>query len=477
MLVRGFVCGLAVTLGAACSGEPASPSTRPAAPSGAARGEAVALSSAPTATASDDETPPPVAPGAEGPLYLAVRGVGVMRLEGDAFVPIFPTKEQVVDLAVGPGGSVFASYYEVGTVMIRDGKVTPISKKGVYSHFGFRSDDDVFGTPDAFEWSVDHFDGKKWTTLRRRGDFAGTFSDNKLNDLAVTSDSAWASSWNGLFRGEGGVWVKVVPSVDTQSDKPPYRLLVHEDRLIGQFDTGWFERTPTGWVKLAWPADQSMSAISKSGIAAGITRDDRQIVSWQIGSPAKLTKSEPIRAGRNQDLDVDDGGRVWVAGTFALSILDARGKIVAEYEPGTLDGVTGTIERVAVARGGPSRLPRKSSAPTWEIHGNVEIYKSSKPLASATVELCASALGCKGAPWSTSATTGADGSFVLRGVPPGDLDLDVAVPPGLDDCKTPFTESPGRLVSIARDCASAKSHVCDIGTVRVCLPFEMPPPH
>jgi hypothetical protein len=473
MLVRGFACLFAVTLGGACSGEPASPSSPPAAPSGAAGAETVAPTSAPTA--SDDETPP-LPPGAEGPLYLAVRGVGVVRLEGDGFVPIFPTQEQVVELAVGPGGSLFASYFEVGTVMIRDGKVTPISKKGVYSHFGFRADDDAFATPDAFEWSVDHFDGKKWTTLRRRGDFAGTFSDNKLNDLAVTSDAVWASSWNGLFRGADGAWSKTVASVDTQTDRPPYRLLAHGDRLIGQFDSGWFERTSTGWVKLAWPADQAMAAISRSGIAVGVTRDDRRVVSWPLGSTAKPRTSDPTRAGRTQDVDVDDGGRVWIAGSFALSVVDARGKLVAEYEPGTLAGVTGTIERVAVARGGPARLPSKTDAPKWEIRGRVEIYRSSKPLASATVDLCASALGCKGAAWSTSATTGADGAFVLRGVPPGDLDLDVAVPPGLDDCKTPFTESPGRLVSIARDCAAAKDHVCDIGTVRVCLPFEMPPP-
>jgi hypothetical protein len=474
MSVRKRLLATALAIAAsACSPDRVKPSQPSAVRSD---GSAVpSIGPAPSASASaGDASEGAWAPGSAGEVYLAVAKQGILRIEGDKAVIVYSTSEEVVDMALSPSGALFASFYEIGTIKIRGANAEAISKTP-YQKFGIRSDTDVWATPDEFSWAVHHYDGKSWTAVKKREDFKGKFDDNKLDGLVVTPDAVWVSSWNGLFRGSGKAWDKIEPP---ESEKPPWQLFVKESKIVGWFSAGFFEfeRDGARWSKLAWPGDHALAAVSPSGVAVGVAAEDkRRIRIGKLGVKAAMVTSAPTKSAWIADASIDDGGRAWIAGDYSFIVMSPAGKVLAEFEPGMLAGIEGKIERVAVRSGGLARLPAKASPLPWEIRGVVQIYKSSAPLADARVFICAAHSNCAGGGWKVSTMTAKDGSFVLRDVPPGDFSITVEVPSGIRDCETPFTASPGRSISIARDCAKSPGQSCDIKTIRVCLPFEMPP--
>jgi hypothetical protein len=324
-----------------------------------------------------------------------------------------------------------------------------------------------------------HYDGKRWTEVRRRAQFPGRFDDNKLDDLAVTSDAVWVSTWNGLWRGAGADWRRIEPPAG--EDRALF-LFVSRDRLIAHFIGGYFIRDGAGWRRLNWPRGAGqLRAVSDVGLGAGVIPDRPRVTIGSIDGEGRTVTSGVIRGSTIRELTVDQSGRVWVVTDFALSVLDRAGRTVAEWTPGTLLGLTGKVARVAVVGGGPARLPAARPSPSWEIVGRMQVYKSHAALANAALELCPepdAELGCKGAPFVRSTTTGADGSFRFTDVPEGDFRIHVRPPAGEKGCDGLFRVR-GASIALARDCKAAPGapRVCDLGTLPQCLPFEMPPPH
>ena len=465
-----MVLTMAMSLGASTCGSSRSVSDPPM------RETPTASASVSPPVESANAVTPPVSD--EGAIFLAIRGAGIVRLDGGGVTMVYPTTQTLVDMAVGPRGTVWASYYEEGTIRVRDGKAEVLSKDR-YKHFGVRAEDDVWALTDDIEWELAHYDGTKWSKIKKRADFKGRYDDNKPNDLAVTKDAVWVSSWNGLFRSSGQEWERVGLPAAIQTGQAPSRLVTTGTNLVAGFAEGYFTWSGGGWRASPWPADAWLRDMNKAGFAAGSTADSRRIV---LGSPSaanKVKSSDSIPASRIHDLTVDERGRVWIAGDYALIVLDPAGRVLAAWEPGTLRGVTGSVDRIVAAGVGPARLPGKEAISTWDILGQVNLSKSGRPLTSARVELCSSPVksGCAGAPFSRSATTGADGSFRLTGVPPGDFAIHVQVPAGIPECEGIFRVVPNAAVSVERDChvAAGAPRVCTIRPLRVCLPFEMPP--
>ncbi len=415
-----------------------------------------------------------LAPGSAGDVYLAVAKQGILRIEGDKAIIVYPTTAQIVDMALSPSGALFASFDEIGTIEIRGANARTISRTP-YQKLGIRSDTDVWATPDAFGWAVHHYDGKTWTAVKKREDFKGYYDDNKLDGFVVTPDAVWISTWNGLFRSAGTAWDKIEPP---GSEAPPWQMFAKEGKIVGWFSTGFLEWDGAHWSKLAWPGDHALAAVSPSGVAVGVAPEDkRRIRIGKLGAKDAMVTSAPTKSTWIVAAAIDDGGRAWIAGDYSFIVMSPMGKILAEFEPGMLAGVEGKIESVAVRSGGLARLPSKASPLQWEIRGVVRIYKSSAPLANARVCICAAHSRCASAGWKVSTTTAKDGSFELRDVPPGDLSIEVEVPAGIPDCESPFTDSLGKSISIARDCANSPGQRCDVKTIEACTPFEMPPPH
>jgi hypothetical protein len=427
---------------------------------------------------------PPVtdaaATGEPSSVYLAIDKVGIVRLDSDAFVPAIRTKSTMTAMTLAPDGALWASFYDDGTLRAHNGKVEKLSSKQ-YRAIAVRSGHDAWAVTEDIEWQLEHYDGSGWKKVKTRADFPGGFSDNKLNDLAITADELWISSWNGLWRLAGSTWQPIAPPAGVAAGQAPYRLLTAGKEVLARFHEGCFAREGAGWRSVQWPKDATLTTMSSAGLAAGNAHDDQRIVLGTPG-PRPIVTSEALKATRIDDIAIDESGRAWVATDYALTVVDKAGHVITAWEPGTLAGVDGRVSRVAVLGRGPARLPGARVSPRWEITGRIELYKSSKPLANITVELCPDAdaeRGCAGAPLKRTATTSPDGSFRLKDVPQGDFEIHAVVPPGVPECGGIFRVRPDRSVSISRDCKvdAGAPAVCAVPTLRTCLPFEMPPPH
>ncbi len=421
----------------------------------------------------------------EGALFLGVRGVGLVEISNGVSTLVLPAEHPIVDMAVAPSSDLWVSTYDHGTVRIRDGKVEVTSATDRYTHFGFRGDGEVWAVSDSIDWEVARWDGSAWTKVRSRADFAGFYEDNKLNDMAVTKDGVWVSSWNGFSRLRDGAWEPVAlpaalgtPDPDAPVERAPWQLTGSGEGLIVRFIGGYHVLSRGVYRPFSWPADAAVDAINASGLAAGHEVRSGKLT---VGGPALGWTSKPVPSpavGALQDMAVDDRGRIWLAGEEALAVIDARGEVLSLWGPGTLAGVTGAIDNVALLGGGPRELPAKQPVSTWTLTGKVEIYKSGAPLAGAKVVLCAGYGDCSKGTFSRSAVTGADGAYRLTGVPPGDFRVRAEVPDGTPGCDGLFRESWGTTISVGRACHAAEGapRECAVGPMHVCQPFEMPPP-
>jgi hypothetical protein len=340
-----------------------------------------------------------------------------------------------------------------------------------------RAATDVWAVTSA--WDVVHFDGERWTTVRRRGEFPGRFGDdNRVDALVATSDAVWVSSWNGLWRGVGDDWRRIEPPEGTDRSA---ELWVYRDRVIAGYGEEHFLRDGDTWRALDWRSGGSIQrAVGDVGLVAAPHIDGPTVLLGSVEGGGCVATSDPIHGGYVHSLVVDGSARAWLATEEALAVVDGTGRILAEWTMGTLDGLTGSIRAVAVVGAGPQRLPAAKPGRKWELVGRLETYRGSIPLAGTPIELCGSLAGegqCASASHRQATTTAADGSFRFVDVPEGELHLVVHPPPDLEDCQGIFSVS-GDVITPARDChgtASAPSR-CDLGTLTECLPFEMPPP-
>lgn len=462
-----FVCG--------CGSKAATPPPPDATSSGA-------VSSA-SSTTSIEISPPPPSPGAidlhpvdeaaqPGPLYLAVKAVGLVEVDGDVSRVVFPTPHGLVGLGMDPAGAVWASFYEEGTIRVFEGKVTRHGKQR-FKKFAFRGSNEVYGATDEIEWTVDRFDGKAWKSIKHRKDFKGTYDDNKLEDVAADASGLWVSSWNGLHRFDGTTWTAIeAPASGERLGPSP--LFSSSAGMIALYLAGYFVHDGKAWKPLDWSSTFTLDGVNGAGILVGSSREGDSPL--RIGALAVKGFNET--AGKVSVLDpkfVDGGGRTWVGTDFKLLAYEATGALSRAWEPGAWVGFDGPIEGIVVRGRGPAAVPKAREGARVVVRGKVEIYKSGKPLDGATVELCSDILSCSGSGFARTAATAKDGSFQFTDVPRSHLTIRVAMPTGLDECSGIFRSGGLSSFDPPKDCPKGAT-TCDVGTVMVCMPFEMPPP-
>lgn len=463
---------------------PGTPTPSPSSSSSSSIEPAPAIAT-PTGTAGCELVLPAAvgAAAAEGPAFVLVDGVGVLRISDGAVRTVLALKDHVASstvMVVGPGDGLWLSDYAGVRVLAPDGALRVV--RGVkdgprYDNLVVRSPSDVWAVSNDIEWEVVHYDGQRWKAVRRRTDFPGRYDDNKFNRMVVNGEGVWVASWNGVWRGSGGKWEAIVVPAEIEAHAD---LWVYRDRVIlGGIDVHYL-REGDAWRALPWPAHGSvLRALADVGVVAAPNVDSPSLSLRAVEGEGCTRVSEAVAGGRIEEFTVDGAGRSWVSTDRGLAVLDVQGRIVARWETGGLPGLTGRIVGIAVAGAGPTQLPAAQAARRYEVVGRLVTYKGDRPLAGLEIELCSSpgpGDSCAGAPFtptSLKARTGADGSFRFVGVPDGQMHLLVRPPEAVEDCRTPFTLV-GKIFTAGRDCPPGPGP-CDLGTITQCLPFEMPP--
>ncbi|HEY5282105.1 MAG TPA: hypothetical protein VIM14_04880 [Polyangia bacterium] len=304
-------------------------------------------------------------------VFLFVKGIGILRLEGDALSPVMETQAPMRDLQLDSEGALWASLGGVGVVRQVAGKMVNLGQES-FAKLAIRSPTDVWAINDG-HGSVVHYDGARWKTVRTRNSLTGAFEDNRLLDIVANGHSVWVSSWNGLWRVTGGRWTHLEPPVmpatgdDGEANAPlppayPLSMRVSQQGLVACYLSGCFVSNGSTWRVSHWPATKArLHSVGATNLLAGIDADGRTIVIAPLeGTDA--TRSEPLPATGINDLAVDATGRVWVASGAVLTILDASGHTIKRLDmagkigAGASQPIDIDIERVVIAGAGTNPL-------------------------------------------------------------------------------------------------------------------------
>lgn len=429
--------------------------------------------------------PDPVAP-PPGPAWLVVEGVGVLRIDDDSIrTHLAPAPDQRrwgSALLASDAGDLWLSDWSGLHHLDPAGVARTIPAPhfdALVSHRGV-----LWAVTSDIEWKILRREGERWIPERTRRDFPGRYSDNKFVALAAADGALWASSWNGLWRGEAGAWTAVDPPAP---DAAMLDLWVRGDRLIAGDHDGAFLREGAAWRPIPWPRTGDIRrVVADSGLLAAPCRIGQPCGALASPSEARIVltsveggcvaTSDPLPGSYVEHLALDDSGRAWVATDRGLALVAADGQLLGAWTHGALPGLTGAIVGLAVSGAGPRALPPARPVSAREVRARLTIYKNSAPLVGAALVLC-SAIPERGAcprgALVRRATSDRDGRVLLHDVPDGEFWIGVQPPPELDACRSPFTVTGGRLHPAA-DCPGTGP--CDLGDLTQCIPFEMPPP-
>ncbi len=418
---------------------------------------------------------------ASAPAYLLTRS-GLVRVEPGGASVIAPVpRSREVEASVYTTPQYFASPLgklwmsrDDGLYVLRPTerafrKVAPALDKRWFRNLIVRSDSDIWALAIEGEvasrrsTAIAHFDGKAWQLTDAVALFGGAANPF---DLVGTHDALWVTTDRGLWRGGPAGWTLIDP-------RAPFRLHASRDRVAGELagrfqvhDGAWHDQQPSAGERAA-----QVVVVGASGLAAWNAEPSGE------GGLASLQgdgRSCPVldTGGRNVRFPngsvIDGRDRVWLPVANGVRVVDANGRVVADYRAGMLDGLTSDVYRVVVPDGGPKTLPAARARRSFEIVGRLQVGPS--PLAGASVEVVVEEGVVR------RATAAADGSFRLGEVPEGDYRVEVRPRDGEKACP-PKTSRTGFDLWTARDCAQVKGARadCDVGSVAQCQQFTPPP--
>ena len=304
-------------------------------------------------------------------VFVFVKGIGILRLQGGTVAPVLRTQASIRDMQLDSEGALWASLDGVGVVRHSDGKTVNLNQES-FAKLALRSPTDVWTINDS-HGNVVHYDGNRWKTVRTRNSLGGAFDDNRLLDIVTDGRVVWVSGWNGLWRMSGGRWTRLEPPVvpstsdDAEADvasTPAYPLSLRVSRagLIACYLSGCFVSVESGWRPSHWPAGKAqLQSAGATNLVAGTDADGRTVVIARLDGSGKTSRSEPLPATGINDIAIDTTGRIWVATGAALTILDAGGHTIQQWDiagkVGDVEGQPVEIERMVVAGTGPKQLP------------------------------------------------------------------------------------------------------------------------
>jgi hypothetical protein len=377
------------------------------------------------------------APGKPGPAYFAVRGEGVVMLDGGTFTKLEGSPVTLVrEIVQGRDGGMYLLAYE-GVMRLEGAELrlvaqSPFGSEGMLADLAIDRDGTIWGV----SWKgMSFWNGSAWTTE----DETVLGPDVSLM-LGVALDGrgrVWVASGNALHVREDGKWLVVdlsphwtsPPAFDDVCTGPgDVALAMATDGLLELDAPTMLQRfqidddialeilgcSPTGVVGLRYNVDE----VARIGVDGTKTR-------WRA--------KQDFVAANVDDVTPDDAGRLWLATDGGVAIL-GPGDQKVQWKSGSVPALAGRVDVIGVAGAGPVLPTEVGPVQTGGLVGR--IVQGGKPLARAKLELCpipsllAKESPCAEAPTRFSTTTDANGRFAVKDVPLGLYDLAVKVGTG-----------------------------------------------
>ncbi|MBX3160616.1 MAG: hypothetical protein KF773_31915 [Deltaproteobacteria bacterium] len=357
-----------------------------------------------------------------GPAYIGVEGSGLVRVDGAKVKTIIPYDYPFYDLVIDPrNGTLYASAISA----LWEVKGDVVSK--------LPQPDDIHNVeklalgPDGVLWGLGHGgvarrDGKGWTR-----EPAKTFEDALLSDIAVDRGGrVWVVTTSFIWRLDGDKWKRIDNKL--ARDQPFWKTVIAgpagEVYLSG--NAGTFVYEGDAWRKLTLstgilqPDELAVGPDGRLAASGGLA--DVSLAAPGTAAKGLDLKSSAIKAKQLDVMAVDGAGRTWIRSDNGVVILDGDGALLQQWRPGTVAGINGKVQAIAVAGAGPE-LPELKAAAKGAIAGKV--IHNGKAVAGAVIEICASpgmmfrTSPCGDAIVSHRATSAADGTFTIPDVAVG----------------------------------------------------------
>lgn len=355
-----------------------------------------------------------------GAAYLGIRDVGIVQLAAGKATTVVEHRFTLQDLAQLPNGEVVAIGIG-GMWRLQKGKATSLDGND-------KSFEQLAVSHKGAIWATGYQGVAQWTNNAWTLEPKTTFGEGILKDIAITPDDVvWVATSDALFNNASGTWKPVVTPI---GDKPYFGSMVvgADGALYISSTKGIYKFAQNAWTETKWKPERGYTNYDELIVGVdGTVAGSGGVGQLLIASPkhgVRFTSTESLKlAAKHAKVQAIDGsGRVWISTDNGLLVLNNDASLGRFYPAGTLPGADGKIEAAVVTAGGP-QLPDAQAAAEGNVTG--QVIRGGKPVANVAVELCATPLTmfrktpCGDAPLIRTATTGADGNFMLTNVPVG----------------------------------------------------------
>jgi len=372
--------------------------------------------------------PPP------GPVYLAVKDQGIAVIDDNGSRLVAKLRYGVGGMTVTPDGELlFTSSRSL--YALRDGAAVEIASADAMGLGSVEGGTALIVDPKGRLWvagstgTLTMRSGDRWSPMPKQT--SGLKLEFARVDLLIDAGGAlWIAADDFLYRqvGDGQrfeeVNIDLIAPHDYERDF--HQLAMTADgTVVAALDSALYARVGDTWKKAELGGyGTPLLASHGSTIVASLGANLHRVTPKGV---------DVVRAGKQTyvasdvfAVEMDGAGRTWMATDNGLVVVAVDGSI-RQWTPGTLPGVLGRIESIAIVGAGPSALP----TPTEVVKGTIEggFTRRGKPFAGLTVQMCESPAQvfqknpCEHAVLRWKVVTGANGRFRFVEVPVGTYGL------------------------------------------------------
>ncbi len=354
-----------------------------------------------------------------GPVYLAVKNSGIVKLDGGKSMVVQPLRYSVQDLVYGADGAIWVSEV-TGVYRIQGAESKRVYESGGFQGLAVVSDQEAYAVNYR---GLHHYANGTWSIEEK-----SRIGASLLRDVEIDRDgNTWVASSNALHEKKkgGSEWTEVDVSSELQG-KPFFKQLekAPDGTLYASVSRGLLKLEDGKWKRVEGDFGFSGTTeldVGPTGTVVALSGTKKIHVLSAQGKSTIDLKTNNLKASSIKQVAVDGSNRLWVATDNGLVLLDEKGKLLEHWPPATLPGVTGDISHIVVTGAGPSKLPRPQAPASGTVKGKV--LKGGSPAAQADLELCNSpsmmfkTTPCEERQFKKTTKTSPAGDFSLPDVP------------------------------------------------------------